>query len=209
MFKKVPIKYPKISASARVLKYGVGVNDADYVIKTKEGCCPVYTCWDNMLRRCYYKSSKWPTYSDTVVCKEWLVFSAFSAWMVTQDWQGKQLDKDIIKPSNTLYCPDLCVFITQDVNKLLTNHAAKRGKCLEGVYFHKKTGKYRAQINVSKVRKYLGHFSSEIAAHASYVSAKAAYIRFVAEKQTDERVKAGLLAHAILYEIKSEVNNET
>lgn len=61
------------------LVYGVGVNDADYVVQVKEtvDCangkrkqkqvwtCPFYKTWKSMLKRCYCEKAKIniPTYS--------------------------------------------------------------------------------------------------------------------------------------------------
>ena len=89
---------------------GVGINDAGYVVmefetiivdgkrkRKRVWACPYHQTWKGMLERCY--STKFqernPTYIGCTVSKEWLVFSNFRAWMMTQDWQGKHLDKDI------------------------------------------------------------------------------------------------------------------
>jgi CRISPR/Cas system-associated endoribonuclease Cas2 len=92
---------------------GVGVNDLSYRVHvreyvTKEGGkriqksvfkCKHYAAWTNMLQRCYsekYLESK-PSYIGTSVCNEWLYASEFKKWMEKQDWEGKCLDKPIIK----------------------------------------------------------------------------------------------------------------
>ena len=79
--------------------YGVGINDADYTIKptieNNRSKCMYYEKWIKMLQRCYSKSyqEKHPSYKGCSVCEEWLTFSNFKAWMETQDWKGKSLDK--------------------------------------------------------------------------------------------------------------------
>lgn len=110
----------------RALVYGKGTNDAGYNIKvdtwregikTTEWRCPYYNRWVNMLKRCYSSHSllKHPTYKDCTVCEEWLTFSNFKRWMEKQDWEGMQLDKDILG-SGKFYCPDICVFVPRYIN---------------------------------------------------------------------------------------------
>lgn len=102
--------------------YGHGVNDADYVtcstVNGKRVMCPIYRSWTNMLERCYgekYQERR-PTYIGCTVCNEWLTFSVFKSWMVTQDWTGKELDKDIRIKGNKTYSPETCCFVTTKEN---------------------------------------------------------------------------------------------
>ena len=75
----------KSSLSRRKLVYGVGINDADYVVNPTVGgrrvICRFYQSWLCMLTRCYsVKSLKsHPEYVGCSVCDEWLAFSAFKA----------------------------------------------------------------------------------------------------------------------------------
>ena len=96
---------------AKKLVFGVGINDADYVIDKRINAslpgerrsqkvlwaCPYYSRWKDVLSRCYaaYHLLKRPNYFDCTVCEEWLLFSNFKKWMEQQDWEGKQLDKDL------------------------------------------------------------------------------------------------------------------
>lgn len=70
----------------RVPLYGVGINDADYVVQLRETLsgtankrkrktiwvCPYYSKWSAMLTRCYSKTSasRRPKYDDSYVCSE-------------------------------------------------------------------------------------------------------------------------------------------
>jgi 7,8-dihydro-6-hydroxymethylpterin-pyrophosphokinase len=55
------------------------------------------------------------------VTPEWWSRRAFTEWMRGQEWQGRQLDKDILWPGNKIYAPDKCLFVPQEINNLLTN----------------------------------------------------------------------------------------
>jgi hypothetical protein len=183
--------------------YGVGINDANYVVYPtgpdgKRVRCPYYHTWMRMLQRAY--CPKWharnPTYIGVTVCEEWHSFMAFRAWMMTQDWQGKQLDKDIIAPGNKVYSPDTCVFVSQALNLLLLDRAASRGEWPIGVCWRKAHKKFRAQIATAGCQKYLGLFTCPHEAHMAWRKAKVRLIRDTAREQDDPRVYAGLMRHA-------------
>ena len=111
----------------------MGVNDADYtVIPTVNGkqvVCTFYRAWTAMLKRCYnptYQANN-PTYIGCTVCDEWLTFSNFKKWMMRQDFQGKQLDKDLLVKGNKLYSPETCVFVDGMINTFTIDSGAIRG----------------------------------------------------------------------------------
>lgn len=204
----------KKSLSKRKLVCGVGRNNACYitqpVIEGKKIICPYYRRWMDMLKRCYSIRylEKYPTYKNCEVCKEWHTFSNFRQWMETQDWNGKQLDKDIILPNNKLYSPDTCVFVSSQVNSLLLDCGKSKGKCKQGVCFYKNSGKFLAHCRDSVGKKrHLGTFPTEQLAYEAYVTYKHALILKVSNEQEDERVKKGLILHAnILLESLNEEN---
>lgn len=184
--------------------YGVGINDADYVTQRNAVVdgklksvwrCPYYSTWAHMLQRCYSKPylKKQPTYVGCTVVEEWKTFSNFKAWMETQDWKGRQLDKDFLVSSNKEYGPDTCVFIHGGVNKFLTDRRACRGDLPTGV--SRNGGKYSARCRnpFTKEQEYLGTFSCPEEAHLAWKSKKAEYAKRLTEEQTDERVKRVLL----------------
>jgi len=92
--------------------FGVGYKSKETNIKG----CPAYVKWVNMLQRCYYRVK--PAYSNTKVCEEWHEFEAFKIWFYGQDWEGKQLDKDILG-DGSIYGPDTCCFVSRKVNNFL------------------------------------------------------------------------------------------
>ena len=185
----------------RKLVYGIGINDADYVtqptINGKNVSCTFYRTWYDMLKRCYSEKlrSKYPTYADCSVCEEWLTFSSFKKWMENQDFEGKQLDKDILIMGNRVYSPNACVFVSTQVNSLVACSESSRGKWARGVVYHKDREKFQAAISVYGKTKYLGLRDTESKAYELYVPAKAAYIREVADTQ-EPKVRAGLYRHA-------------
>lgn len=110
----------------RKLVAGVGLNDSEEpVVKfhMDKGSrklvwrCPYYSKWSNMIQRCYSDNAPKP-YWFVEVCEEWLTFSNFKKWMERQDWEGKELDKDL-KGNGFLYSPESCCFISQRTNTLM------------------------------------------------------------------------------------------
>lgn len=186
--------------------YGVGINDADYSVIRKGIVgdvykivwrCPYYDKWASMLKRCYSEKyiAKFPTYKDCIVCDEWLTFSNFKLWMQQQDWEGKELDKDILFPGNKVYSPHTCCFIDDAVNKFILDNETKRGEWPIGVCWDKQTGKFIAQIGKGKgggVVK-LGRFDTPEAAHKAWVIEKCSQAKNLALLQADERVAEALL----------------
>lgn len=175
------------------LIYGVGINDADYKVRL----CPFYRKWISMLTRCYSEKyhSKFPTYKNCTVCKEWLTFSNFKRWMKQQDWNGNQLDKDIINPGNKVYSPDNCCFISKELNYFLTNRRSKRGKYkigVTGVRGERFIAECRDPFN-KESSPHIGMFDSEESAHQDWLSKKDHLAKKYAALQSDERVSNSLL----------------
>lgn len=187
--------------------YDVAVNDANYNIRstvvighTLDGKpirkelwkCPFYVRWFNMLTRCYNKSylDKFPTYKDVTVCEEWLTFSNFKAWMEQQDWEGKELDKDLLVDGNKIYGPDNCIFLTKQLNYFLNTNESKRGEYLLGVYFEKDSNRFVAQCNnpFTKRCERIGRFRSELDAHQAYVEKKKKHALSLILDEPDKRI---------------------
>ena len=176
--------------------YGVGINDADYNVVIGDMVdgkwkitwkCPFYTAWNNVLERCYSDTYqlKRPTYKVCSVCDEWLTFSKFKTWMETQEWEGKQLDKDLLKLGNKVYCPEWCIFIDRKINNFVIDSGATRGKYMIGVYWDKCTGKFKSQCNnpFTRKREYLGLFTDELEAHLAWKRKKHQFACQLAESE--------------------------
>ena len=186
------------------LFYGFGINDADYATqpldKGKGVMCPFYQAWANMLKRAFSGSDA--SYKDVSVCNEWRSFMAFRTWMITQDWRGNHLDKDIIKPENRIYSPEFCSFVSIEVNNLLLNNSSRQGDFPTGVYRDKRDGRYCARCRVNAKSVSLGTYSTPEEASSAYRKFKATHIISIALTQ-ENKVFKGLLRHAkILLEDK-------
>ena len=149
-----------------------------------------------MLRRCY--SSKYqenrPTYAGCAVTPEWHSFSVFRQWMINQDWNGKDLDKDILKPGNKIYGPDTCVFVSARLNGFILDCAAARGKWPIGVRRHDILGKFEARCRnpFTGKRDHIGYFKDAEEAHKAWRKRKHALACDYADQQTDPRIANAL-----------------
>ena len=215
----------KTKLGASKLVYGVGVNDAGYVVKKWETIkvngkqkrklvwvCPYYRAWTSMLERCYYSKyqERCPTYKGCSVSEEWLRFSNFKRWMESQDWECKQLDKDLLFAGNKVYSKETCVFVTRGVNLFTTDRGASRGEWLIGVCWDKGAGKFvsRCCNPFTKKGEHLGYFTCEKEAHQAWLKRKLELAYQLAAKQTDERVGKALIERYTNYTNKKEIFNE-
>lgn len=193
------------------LVYGFGINNVDYITRKYETivdtygkrnqrmvwCCPFYKAWVRVLARVFSKSQikKNPSYLDCSVSEEWRYLSNFKAWMETQDWQGKELDKDILTIGNKVYGPDTCVFIDRKVNSFILASDSARGIWPIGVYFDKTTSKFSSQCFsvVDGKKKNLGRYNTPEEAHKVWLDFKLKQAYILASEQKDERVAKALI----------------
>lgn len=181
------------------LIYGVGVNDADYVVLTtlngRQIKCKFYQTWYNMLRRCYsteYHTSK-PTYVGCSVCQDWLYFMNFKRWMELQDWKGNHLDKDILLSGNKIYSPDTCAFVPLAVNAFVLSGLKSCVGLPIGVTYSR--GRYRAcgYVKSKGRRSHIGVFDTREFAHLAYLNSKIEHISVICKDVKDKRVVLALL----------------
>lgn len=155
------------------LVFGVGINDADYQVRPRingqRHWCPIYRLWYNMLARCYSNSVhlRQPTYMGCTVDSEWLLFSRFRDWVVTQDWRGKQLDKDLIVSGNKVYGPRTCIFIEHRVNSFIRDKVKSDGLPV-GVSYKSRDRIYTVTFD----KKYIGSFNCAKVAGEVYANLK-------------------------------------
>jgi hypothetical protein len=201
---------------AKKLVYGVGINDADYVTRKMETIevngvrkqrlvwiCPYYRVWYNMIQRCYsakYQEKK-PTYRGCSVSQEWLTFSVFKMWMEKQDFDGMQLDKDLLFAGNKVYSADTCVFVSSSINLFTIDCGASKGEWMIGVSLNKKNGKFVSQCSnpFTKKHEHLGLFTCELEAHQAWLKRKLELAHLLAAEQTDSRVAKALISRYTNY----------
>ncbi|HRN97581.1 MAG TPA: hypothetical protein PLZ58_04005 [Candidatus Saccharibacteria bacterium] len=190
---------------------GVGNNDADYVTTKMETIgyvngkqkqkrvweCPYFRAWTDMLNRCYDAKTqeRQPTYKGCSVAEDWLTFSNFKSWMEKQDFEGKQLDKDLLFEGNKVYSSATCVFVTRAVNLFANDRGAKRGEWLIGSDWYKPAGKFRSRCcnPFTKKQEHLGLFTCELEAHQAWSKRKLELAHELAAIQTDPRVAKALI----------------
>lgn len=151
-----------------------------------------------MIKRCYspkYQSGNM-TYDGCSVCKEWLTFSNFKRWMEAQDWQGKELDKDILVKGNKIYSPETCVFVSGNVNSFVIEKPMKNGGFKTGVSFHISNKRFQAQCRNPFTGKieHIGYFDNEDGAHSAWKKRKMELAQMIAMEQSDKRVSDALLS---------------
>lgn len=190
------------SMTKRTKIHGVGINDSDKEVRNRETgfFCPYYSRWAHMIKRCYSEKFKQSnkTYIGCYVCDEWLTFSNFKKWMIAQDWKGKHLDKDILKPGNKVYSPSTCRFVSPELNNLLCDSARIRGKYKKGVCYNKINKNFLSYITIKGKRINLGSYKSETDAYNAYKKAKKEEIYRHADASKDKKIKDGLYLHANL-----------
>lgn len=164
--------------------FGVGTSDLPATTKS-------YPVWHSIHRRCYsevYQKNK-PTYIGCSVCEDWQLLSTFDDWFNDNYVEGFQLDKDIVKPGNKVYCPEYCIFLPNEVN-CAVNVPSKWNGLPQGVSFRKQSNKYVSQMSFNdengkrKSRQIL--LSNDIEeCFRAYKYEKEVYVRFLAEKWKD------------------------
>lgn len=186
----------------RKLIFGVGINDAEYITAYKDTNnkrvqCPFYGKWVALLDRCYSTdlSKRRPNYAGCTMHEEWKTFSNFKKWMESQDWKGKHLDKDLINWDAKHYGPDTCLFISPELNNLLTLRNNHRGELPLGVSRTTIKGfeYFTASCSFYGKQKRLGYFKTPKEAAVKYKEAKLSYINELANTEKNPRIKQALL----------------
>ena len=133
-----------------------------------------YSCWSNMINRCYDKSnhsSHRYLEKGVRVCKEWHNFQNFASWFNLNYVEGFELDKDIY--GGNIYSPSTCVFIPKPLNTFFTGRFVNRGEYPIGVLYHKPSKAFVASVNNGKGEtKHLGCFDSPESAFMEYKRVK-------------------------------------
>lgn len=144
-------------------------------------------------------------YLKCSLSEEWSKPKAFLEWAEKVNangfyQEGWHLDKDILFRGNTVYGPETCVFVPQEINKLFVKANATRGKLPIGVT-QTKSGTYRGQCCIGGGK---GIFSKSFhtieEAFIWYKVTKESVIKAAAEKwkgQIDPRVYNSLISYEV------------
>ena len=211
MFKEIPLsERTENRGSKRSLIYKKAINDAPYqTIITLNGVkysCPYFTRWRNMLDRCYSPSwlKKHPTYVGCTVYPAWHSFMEFKKWMMTQNWEGKQLDKDLLSLGNKRYSPDTCLFVSRQVNSLFNERENAQGELPVGIYGRK--GKYEVGVSYGGgKRSWVGSYNSILEAIDAYVTAKMKAVSLVLQNEQDKQVRTAVKNYAQYFTDKMNI----
>jgi len=172
--------------------YGIGyVGIGKYKTSINSKITIEYNTWKHMLGRCYDPKyiNKKLTYQTAIVCKEWHNFQTFAEWFSKNYYKlfdvDIQLDKDIIKKGNKIYCPEYCSFVPRSINMLLVKSDKARGEYPIGVYFDKYRNKYVSRVTINGKIKYLGRSFTPEEAFNIYKVWKEKYIKIMTNKYKD------------------------
>lgn len=197
------------SYSRRRLIQGVGINDADYPVtrdsweggkRRREWYCPFYMTWKRMLDRVHWRCLSTAAYADTSVCEEWHRFSVFKLWMQSQDWEGKELDKDLLVFGNRCYSATTCCFISRATNAFISGEN-RQNRCLPVGVSYSQDGRFIASITGGGKRRHLGSYSTVKEAFFAWLDAKQQASLTVADHETDPRIKPAVIARYANYPI--------
>ena len=186
------------------LVLGVGVNDRKYPMAVSRKHIKEYAIWYGFLLRCYSPrvQGKQPTYVGCSTSENFKSYSYFYRWCQNQvgfGFQGFQLDKDLLIKGNKVYSEDNCLFLPQELNKLLISSRACRGSLPIGVCISQ--NRFLAQYSIDSVSKHIGLFDTPEEAHNAYKKAKESHIKLQAEKwkdQIDIRAYEALMRYEVL-----------
>lgn len=134
----------------------------------------IHKMWVRMHRRCYCPTEllREPTYNGCSVHEDWHDLSNFRSWVLTQDFQGKSIDKDILVFDNKIYSEETCIFVTSALNNQLR---ARPGRTLPLGVSQTQNG-FQGVIGVGNEYVYLGRYSTAYEAHRMWQVVKADYL---------------------------------
>ena len=196
---------------------GMGINDSQtyvqkfeylgYVNGKKKSkllwICPHYAKWKDMLVRCYSttKHKAFPNYKDCFVCEDWLLFSKFKIWSISQGMSESNsaltLDKDLLVVGNKEYSPENCVYVPNKINTFILDNKLSRGDCPLGVNLNKSKTRYEAWCRNPHERRnmYLGVYDCPQLAHLAWKQQKLIFAKeLIAECNLPENVSKSIIA---------------
>ena len=195
----------------RSLCYGVGINDVMIAGFAQSKTCRV---WRGILRRSGKRDTNmhnYEAYKDCTLDPRWFKLSVFKEWIEQwDDFENKEVDKDILIPGNLHYGPDTCLMVRKIVNSWFKPHDENKSDLLRGVCWNNgwKKGKsskpYRAQISPLQVvdgeakigkRTFLGYFFTEEEASDAFQKARKESLQILVDTETDMKVRDAILQY--------------
>ena len=209
------IKIGKVKDPYSPSVYGVGIIGAKYPSSISGRNTKEYMLWIDMLKRCYSDTNvcdtskkRYPTYKGCKVSDNFKSYEYFYEWCHSQIGFGVegngnpfQLDKDLLIKGNKVYSEDSCVFLPQEINKVLVKRENMRGEHLIGVCWHNTSKSFMATVSKNKgKRENLGLFKTELEAFNAYKKAKESFVKEQANKfksQIDPRAYNALINYQV------------
>ena len=151
-----------------------------------------YLKWAAMIQRCYDTKHQidCPTYIGVTICDDWRFYSKFKIWMESTDWQGKELDKDILVIGNKIYSPDTCCFVSKSLNNFFKPRMSNAGSLPQGVSKNKK--RFSAKVRIDKKEFYFGTFDTIQQAEDAYLLGKLDALKYFISIETNDKVLKAL-----------------
>ena len=149
---------------------------------------PTYKRWLGLFTRCYgLEDNHNTTYKDCEVCNEWWNFQFYAQWEEENYYevpgQTMHIEKDFIVKGNKIYSPQYCVFCPININSIITDNGARRGKYTIGVGYKEDSGHYYARVQDGHGNSHwLGTFLTEQEAFKTYKYYKEFYIKQLADE---------------------------
>ena len=109
------------------------------------------------------------------------MFSNFKEWASQREWEGLSLDKDLIKKGNKIYSPDTCIFVTQEVNSIISKFGWNGHP--KGISFA--DNRYVVQCSVNGDNGRYGRYKTKEEAETRYAEVKSEAITELAMDQSD------------------------
>ena len=191
--------------------YGIGyIGQGKYKVAKNDKITKPYQTWKGMLERCYDEKrlKKQPTYTECIVCEEWLCFQNFAEWYCKNYYECNgetmHLDKDILYKGNKIYSPETCMIVPERINEMFVKSDAIRGSLPIGC--NKKGNKICVRCQILNKRKHLGYFplNRPFQAFTIYKEFKENYIKQVADEYKDLIPQK---LYDAMYEYKIEIND--
>lgn len=127
--------------------------------------------------------------------------------MIRQDWDGKDLDKDLRVLGSKTYSPETCCFVRREVNNLVVKNDVRRGLLPLGVYQKaSKKNPYAAEVRVGAgSKKCLGSYATPLGAHRAWQQGKIEQALVLLSTENDPLVIQGL--NRVINKIQADYDN--